>query len=323
MRTMANNSLIKPWIQYLKGLQIANLRPDPESGRLVYKRPVTTDDLTEFLDVKTDSSSEDIASAIQRVISGKEQSGDQEMPAVDESSLSETDVEAVFNILTAPAAPAQPLPPSDEQKQENLRKIKRLIRDTMTGSQRKSFWRMLRDQGSISENKIDSASTKSVLKTAVNVRNSPTGLGRIFTGLRKDKIELGDLHQAWKDMGYPDDTRDISRLLSGHGFSDKEIKNVFLKVFGSSGTGKGAEPDFTTRQEELQKIATYAKDAGISRELISFLESEYGFTESHDNSRIFADDIRKIFTEVVGEGRSSRQDLIKIQDNTRLGRNRK
>ena len=41
--------LEKNWIQYLKSSQIVQLKSDPETGKLAYKRPVKLDDVTRFL----------------------------------------------------------------------------------------------------------------------------------------------------------------------------------------------------------------------------------------------------------------------------------
>lgn len=67
------------------------------------------------------------------------------------AELSEQDIKEIFRILLTPKSkseepPAEPA--SDEvraTKEENLRKVKRLIRDTLTGAQRKALWRMLNE----------------------------------------------------------------------------------------------------------------------------------------------------------------------------------
>lgn len=86
------------------------------------------------------------------------------------AQLDEKDVEEVFNLLdttqkqdTTPAQSAQqgqqarqgqskqkqPEPPAEKveaKKQENIKKIKRLIRDTMSPAQRATLWRSLNEQ---------------------------------------------------------------------------------------------------------------------------------------------------------------------------------
>lgn len=68
------------------------------------------------------------------------------------TGISEDDVEAIFAILTAPKPAPEPTPgPEVDQaaleikRSEELNKIKRMIRDTMTDSQRKALWRVLTD----------------------------------------------------------------------------------------------------------------------------------------------------------------------------------
>ena len=66
--------------------------------------------------------------------------------------LDERDIKEIFRILLTPTEkPEEPVaePESDEvqaAKEENLRKVKRLIRDTLTGPQRKALWRMLNEE---------------------------------------------------------------------------------------------------------------------------------------------------------------------------------
>lgn len=67
--------------------------------------------------------------------------------------LDEKDIQAIFKILATPKAPEkkgeEPTPPTaseiEAKKQEEVRKIKRLIRDTLTDSQRMALWRALTD----------------------------------------------------------------------------------------------------------------------------------------------------------------------------------
>ena len=60
--------LIKDWIQYLKNSQIVALKSDPNTGKLNYKRPVTSEDVTKFLEAKTRYTPEQISNAIHMVM---------------------------------------------------------------------------------------------------------------------------------------------------------------------------------------------------------------------------------------------------------------
>lgn len=75
--SMAANTkaLIKDWIQYLKNLQIVGLKDNPETGKLIYKKPVSVDDLQKFLRIKTDFSPEQISNAIDMMLAKKTQGG--------------------------------------------------------------------------------------------------------------------------------------------------------------------------------------------------------------------------------------------------------
>jgi len=276
----------------------------------------------------------------------KEDITDKQGPGIDEK-----DVEQIFNTLTSspPGSsakdqgasgkgqratqsaktpkgknPAPAASPEEQQakKEEDLRKLKRLIRDVMTDPQRKSLWRMLKDEP-LTESEINKADIKAILQTASDTRNKPSGLGRVFKGLRKDKIDVNDLQQAWKEAGFPDDTRDIKKLLLGHGFSEDDIKKVFSQVFGTYKRGKEEEPDIPQQSATMNKIVQYAKSNNLVPDLIAFLEDEYGFKESVQSDKMMIEDIRQLFTAIVKEERSGRAELIKKYDRDQLGRTKK
>lgn len=172
----------------------------------------------------------------------------------------------------------------------------------------------------INETQINPSDVKAIFKTASTDRDNPGVMGRMFSRLRKDKIDVKDLQTAWKDDGFPDDLRDIERILKDHGFDKKEINKVFGQVFG--GNKKGFESPVAS--PAIQKIADYAKKNGIDKQLIAFLEKEYGLKESHIyEGKALVEDVRAIFTQIVNEERNDRQRLIKVQDRTQLGRTKK
>ena len=169
------------------------------------------------------------------------------------------------------------------------------------------------------EGQITSADAKEIFKVATNLHNKPTGLGRIFKGLRKNTIDVNDLQQAWKDEGFPDDTRDLVAILKDHGFAKQEIDKVFQEVFGNTAENTGDEASPT-----IQKIVDYAKEHDLVEPLKVFLQREYGFTESFDyGGKVVVEDIRQIFTSIVREERTARLALIRTQEQTQLGRTKK
>lgn len=101
---MAANAqqLIKDWIQYLKNLQIVSLKSDPTTGKLQYKRQPTSDDISRFLEVKTDFEPDQISNAIHTVLAKKAQSGTPQAPAEPQAPPAE------------PAAPVEPTAPPTE-----------------------------------------------------------------------------------------------------------------------------------------------------------------------------------------------------------------
>jgi hypothetical protein len=228
-----NPKLIKDWIQFLKNKQIVAYQSDPSTGQLKYKRKVNVDDISQFLNVKTDFSEEQITVAIQQVLAKKGSPKDsklsqtpdairkreqraaasqknkagsgafgqmaQQLQKPDEKGeepeerkprlpgsstqkrkftykrlreafadksgpeLDEKDIEEIFGILSAQntdqgvaatssqdagtAKKKKEISPEENiaKKQEDMVKIRELIRDTLTSGQRKALWRALND----------------------------------------------------------------------------------------------------------------------------------------------------------------------------------
>ncbi len=187
----------------------------------------------------------------------------------------------------------------------------------------------------ITEEVISGSDLKTVFRNAATMRDKPALAGRMFKGLRKDKIELTDLHRAWIEAGQPDDTEDIAAILRDQfGFSPKEIKKVYLSVFGASD-----EEEFDMEgaiTPAVQKVADYAIKNGLVDELKSFLEKQYGeelgLTKSpgvFDKLKGFlgrkavAEDVRQIFMQILSEERNDRAMLIKQMEYTQFGRKKK
>jgi len=103
----AKDNLIKDWIQYLKNNQIVNLESDPTTGKLSYKRPVTTKDLRAFLNG----------------------TGNFDDAAVDKA-INSLNTTAAPSAPAAPAAPAAPKTP-EERRKEELAKATKIARDKM------------------------------------------------------------------------------------------------------------------------------------------------------------------------------------------------
>jgi hypothetical protein len=444
--------LTKEWIQFLKNNQIVS-GSDPATGKLHYKKKVTPDMVTQFLETKTDFDEETIAKVIHSVLSNKATSPapdptpgpekkkynnddaedipfrevprdapavpgkpqqlaaptpqEPEAPAAKKAprklsstdaairkrsartpggkaftqmqqslaptakrrgklkedigeevgyELDEKDVEAIFGMLASnqpentpsnksqerqPAPPSSMLPPDpahrEAKKQENIKKLKRLVRDGMSPFQRQALWRAL-NESVLTEAQIEPSDVNAVFKDAYKIRDASTkglggtiraGLGKINKGLQKDKLEISDLQQAWKDAGYPDDTRDIEEILKDHGFGPKEIHKIFTQVFGT-----GTHEDDTVSSPAIIKIADYVKANDFRDEMVAFLQKEFaeelgieqktpGIFKRMFGRKATTEDIRQIFTSVLQEERTMRAALIKEQGFRLLGRNRK
>jgi hypothetical protein len=271
--------------------------------------------------------------------------------------FNEKDVAALFDILAAKdpsaaqAAPTQASAPAQAapadpvaEKQDKIKRLKRLVRDEMTPEQRKALWRAL-NESVIFEAQIEPADVKAVFKDAYKLRDASTkgfkgamntSLGKINKGLRKDKIDINDLQQAWKDAGYPDDTRDIEQLLKAQGFGQSEIQKIFSNTFGDN---TGHEDNSVSSPASI-KIADYAKNNGLKDELVAFMQQEFGqelgITKDRGlvgkamdyGKKVFGrkattEEVRQIFTVIVNEDRTERHSLIREEELKFLGRRRR
>ncbi len=268
-------------------------------------------------------------------------------------TLDERDVEEVFSSLlsqqtfdtdndeaqpaaqptgkkAAPGQPKQAEPADPVKQEESLRKIKRVIRDTMSPEQRQALWRALNEN--LAESQITNADVKEILKGAAELRSKPGVMGKMFKGLRKEQISITDLQQAWKDAGFPDDTRDIAAILKQEfGFGDKEIRKVFAQVFGED-DDEGPGYKEPVGSQAIQHIADYAKQNGIDAALKDFMKQEFsdelGLTQQNMFKRMFkkkavAEEVRQVFAAMVKEERTERFGLMRQQEQTQLGRTRK
>jgi hypothetical protein len=250
--------------------------------------------------------------------------------------LEEADIKEIFNILLSPKAepeePAGEPEPSEEEKiakkQEYMRKLKQMVREIMTPPQRKALWRALGEN--LSESIINRADAEALFKDAAYLRSKPTGLGKVFKGLRKDAVDVEDLRQAWADGlsgdgsdGYSDDTNDIKRILLKFGYSEKEINKVFAQVFKTDDKEYDDISDAPAGSPAVQKVADLAKEYGLSKQLRAFLEQEFADELGLDKRKAMSEDVRQIFTFMVQEERTERMHLIKQQEQTQLGRTKK
>ena len=135
---VTNQKLTKEWIQYLKNNQIVELQSDPQTGKLNYKKPVTEDDVIEFLTNNDYFPQEEIEKALDSIAGSSQpssslttgqgqQSPEQEQQTQDQPSgqrkydnSNATDVEPRFGPRTSLPAPTRalqaPAPAQPEKK---------------------------------------------------------------------------------------------------------------------------------------------------------------------------------------------------------------
>lgn len=174
----------------------------------------------------------------------------------------------------------------------------------------------------LTESQINPADVKALFRDASNLRSKPTLGGKFFKSLRKDAISIDDLQQSWKEDGYPDDIRDIKRILLSHGFDKKEIAKIFSEVFGKDENDPDSDHAAPAASATILKIADYAKKKGLTDRLIKFMEQEFA-NELGTNRRATTEDIRTIFTKMLNEERPHRRELINTQESEFYGRKKK
>jgi len=173
------------------------------------------------------------------------------------------------------------------------------------------------------ESEINPSDTAAIFKGAADLRDNPGIMGKMFKSLRKNPVNVADLQTSWTRAGRPDDIRDIKIILKKHGFADKEINKVFSSVLGKDDSQQ------TKGSPAIFKIAEYAKKSGIDQDLIDFMQEEYKdliatIKESDDFSgKVVMEDIKKIFDNIIREDRYDLPELIRAEENTNLGRNKK
>jgi hypothetical protein len=145
----------------------------------------------------------------------------------------------------------------------------------------------------------------------------------------KKKIDINDLQTAWKDDGFPDDTRDIISILKRFGFGERAIEKILVSVFGKDKEGEINEP---VESVTIQKVADFAKRHGLTDDLRKFMEREFGeelglkkggFLSKFFGRKAVSEEIRQIFTEIIKEERTNRLTLVREFEQERLGRARK
>jgi hypothetical protein len=174
----------------------------------------------------------------------------------------------------------------------------------------------------INETTVGSSDVNSIFKAAVKANNTPSGLGRVFKGLRKDQIDLTDLQDAWANYpgeAYPKDLRDISAILKNVGFDDKSIKKVYTSVLGKD--KKSGSYKTPVGSEAVVSIVAYIQKSGIKNEVMDFMKKEFGYKPITES--VSYEDVRRIFTEIVIEERTERPNLIREEDKRLLGRAKK
>ena len=367
-----SKELTKAWIQFLKNNQVVATQSDPKTGKLSYKKKVTTDMLTKFLKTNTHLDDETINSAIESVISKKSgnvpdaqkahggkkpgeisqtpnairkrnaraKPGDQMQLAeefIDKpTEIDEKGVEEVFSLLQSKISDAEintgtdTAPTAEVEPEEQLDKIKNIIK-RMSPEQRKSLWQALSDT-TLTEQALDKDDIRDVF-----IQASKPGFSR-------KRVDIKDLQQAWKDMGYTDDSEKIVRILKSFGYDDDARNKVFSTVFGSGESDRDSgESNSGSASKAIDIIMDHVNKSGLKKDLIAFMQKEYGEELSKEEEpedrgwlgkaadlgkkifgrKVTTEEVRQIFSAIVLEKRTMHKEVIREYEYNSLGRNKK
>ena len=252
--------------------------------------------------------------------------------------LSEKEVESIFKILakstmepSGTAQTGQRNPSLDTQKirTEEIEKLKSVISDSMSAEQRKQLWDAL--QESLNEGYADKGDVKQIFNY----------LGK-NSSYKTPNLDIGSLQKAWASAGYPSDTDEIAAILKKYGFDESAIETAFTNVLGSEYNNNDSEESDSTDQpsEAILKIADYIKRAGLTSEIIAYMQENFGseltaepkqgmfkramnYGKNLFKRKPTSEDVRQIFVNILKEERRGLPDIIRKEEHKQLGRNKK
>ena len=202
--------------------------------------------------------------------------------------------------------------------QESVNKLKSIIRNSLTPSQRKYLWQQL-VSSDINEASLPKAAIKDIFSTAIDTRNN-TGLGKFSKLFRKNNITLQDLHAAWAaglyGEAYPRDSDDIKQILKSAGFSDKEIDKIFHLALGDINQDERA-------QGIVDRLVKVIADNNLQDLVRELLKTEFSNDIGKINEKLNYQQIKDIFAHSLAETRENRIHLVMSDDYSNLGRTRK
>lgn len=138
--------LVKGWISYLKSLRIVELNSDPTTGKLIYRRQPTVEDLYKYLTTTAGLDAELAREAIQNGTAKPSSTGVKEaIRDVTGRNITEAEIEKVFDLVVSLAATPKDPAPAPADPQEDMKKIRRFIRDEMPPDQIMALWRALKN----------------------------------------------------------------------------------------------------------------------------------------------------------------------------------
>jgi hypothetical protein len=304
----------KDWIQFLKNNQIVALQSDPKTGKLTYKKKVTSDLLTKFLKNRTDLDDDVIANAIRQATSkpggGKQAFGNMAQQLAPKATnrggkksgeISDTpDAIRKRNarsqggrafsqmgktLTTKPALQEEFIDKTTDMSEEDVEEVFALLQPHLAGT------KSAPETGETAE--VDPTEQLDQIKSIIN-RMSPAQRKEMWTALNDttlteatlEKSNIEDVFRAAsKIKSVKFDTINQEWKKAGYPTDSEDIKKILKglgygsreidKVFSSIFPDTADDPT-PNRSKGIAIIMDHVKKAGLKDELIAFMQEKYG-----------------------------------------------
>jgi hypothetical protein len=235
MITGMATKITRDWIQYLKNNQIVSLKSAP-SGKLSYKRPVTSSDVVHFLQSKTSLSDTAINNAIDSALKGRTSSGNTSPDQVRATKQAAAG-KVARDQMDANPAPAKPATaqPTQPQTPDQIRRNKQTIAATNAQQQMKT--------NPVPQTQPPTPTLPANVQPARTGGKKPGEVSQTPNAIRKRQARAN--RKAALNEDFSDD--------AGEELSEQDVEKIFaLITSGGATTGTKSNP-----KEDVDKIKSF------------------------------------------------------------------
>lgn len=262
-----NSNLAREWIQYLRNNQIVAMKSDPATQKLVYRKPVFTDDLLRFLECKCDLEPGVAESLVSKVVhqgygalvaapanDAFADGGFIDNPGrpLEESEIRPILVEVEKRIADRRRQEAEC--EAEEQRQSKTEDIRAAIKDTLTGDQRNLFVSILKTLKAGCE-VIHPSKIANTMLALAPPQAPRKGLFSAFAAKPKGPT-AADLVEGWRAQGMPVNEMDLTRYLLSIGFAESQFRQAIRNA--SDAASDLDDPQTVRAMDSLMGIAKIA-----------------------------------------------------------------